>query len=403
MMLLPQPLPGLWENFYLRYVMKEKLLYFGSYVLVALLATVVTLTMVHLEIGLKPSKLDQLETLIEEKFIGEADPEMLADAAANAMVKATGDRWSYYIPASEYEAYQEQAENAYVGVGMTIQATEDGSGFLIVDLVPDGPAEEAGIQIKDLLIRVGDTDIRTLTASEVRKLVKGEEETYVSLTILRQGTNETISVQRRRVETPVATFEMLEGNIGLVTIENFDERCAEESIAAIETLLHNGAEKLIFDVRHNPGGFAAELVDLLDYLLPEGELFRTVRYDGKEHVDKSDAKCLEIPMAVLVNSASYSAAEFFAAALREYEAAVVVGEQTVGKGYFQTTYQLSDGSAVALSIGKYFTPKGVSLAEDGVTPDVVVLVEEDEAEGIYYGTLLPEEDPQIRAAIQALK
>ena len=383
--------------------MKEKLLYFGSYLLVAVLATVITLTMVHLEIGLKPSKLDQLETLIEEKFIGESDPEKLADAAANAMVKATGDRWSYYIPASEYESYREQTENAYVGVGMTIQNTEDASGFLIIDVVPEGPAAQAGIQIKDLLIRVEDTDIRSLTAAEVRDLVKGTEGTSVSLTVFRQGTNETITVQRRKVETPVATFEMLNGNIGLVTIENFDERCAAESIEAIETLLKNGAEKLIFDVRHNPGGFASELVELLDYLLPEGELFRTVRYDGQEHVDTSDADCLEVPMAVLVNASSYSAAEFFAAALREYEAAVVVGEQTVGKGYFQSTYQLADGSAVALSIGKYFTPKGVSLAETGVTPDVVVMVQEEEAEAIYYGTLTPEEDPQIQAAIRALK
>lgn len=383
--------------------MKEKLLHYGSYLLVAMLSTILTLTLVHLEIGLKPSKLDQLETLIEEKFIGEAEAEKLTDAAANAMVKATGDRWSYYIPASEYESYLEQTKNAYVGVGMTIQATEDGVGFLIVDVVPAGPAEEAGIQIKDLLIRVGETDVRSLTAAEVRDLVKGEEGTSVSLTIFRQGTNETIMVQRRKVETPVATFEMLEGNIGLVTIENFDERCAKESVEAIETLLKNGAQKLIFDVRHNPGGFASELVELLDYLLPEGELFRTVRYDGKEQVDTSDADCLEIPMAVLVNEASYSAAEFFAAALREYEAAVVVGQQTVGKGYFQTTYQLSDGSAVALSIGKYFTPKGVSLAETGVTPDVVVTVEEEAAEGIYYGTLTPQEDPQIQAAIKALK
>jgi len=188
-----------------------------------------------------------------------------------------------------------------------------------------------------------------------------------------------------------------------VTIENFDERCAEESIDAIERLRKNGAEKLIFDVRHNPGGYAAELVELLDYLLPEGELFRTVRYDGKEHVDRSDANCLEVPMAVLVNASSYSAAEFFAAALREYDAAVVVGEQTVGKGYFQITHKLSDGSAVALSVGKYYTPKGVSLAEEGITPDVVVPVEEDIAAEIYYGTLAPEADPQIRAAVNALK
>ena len=383
--------------------MKDKLLYFGSYVLVALLATVVTLTMVQLEVGLKPTKLRQLEMLIDEKFIGEADPEKLTDAAANAMVKATGDRWSYYIPASEYESYREQSENAYVGVGITIQAAEDASGFLVLEVVPGGPAEEAGIQVKDLLIAVENTDIRNLSLTEVRDLVKGQEETYVSLTVLRQGTSETLYVQRRKVKTPVASAQMLENNIGLVTIENFDERCAEESIAAIESLLEQGARKLIFDVRNNPGGYASELVKLLDYLLPEGDLFRTVRYDGQEHVDKSDADCLEIPMAVLVNASSYSAAEFFAAALREYEAAVVVGEQTVGKGYFQTTYQLSDGSAVALSIGKYFTPNGISLAETGVTPDAIVSVEEETAEGIYYGTLPPEEDPQIQRAVDLLK
>ena len=383
--------------------MKEKLLHFGSYILVALLATVATLTMVHLEVGLRPSKLEQLQELIEERFIEDADSEELEDAAAEAMVTATGDRWSYYIPASEYAAYREQAQNAYVGVGMTIQVTEDGSGFLVLEVIPEGPAEEAGIQVKDLLIRVDNTDVRAMTVAEVRDLVKGEEGTSVSLTVLRQGNQETMFVQRRKVETPVATAQMLEGNIGLVTIENFDERCAAESIEAIETLLEQGAQKLIFDVRHNPGGFASELVELLDYLLPEGELFRTVRYDGQEHVDKSDAQCLEIPMAVLVNASSYSAAEFFAAALREYEAAIVVGEQTVGKGYFQTTYQLSDGSAVALSIGKYFTPKGVSLAETGVRPDVVVTVEEETAMDIYYGTLAPDQDPQIQAAIKALK
>lgn len=382
--------------------MKDKVLHFVSYVLVAVLATVMTLTMVHLEIGLKPSKLSELEGLIEERFIGQADPEALEDAAADAMVNATGDRWSYYIPASQYEAYREQAENAYVGVGMTIQATEDESGFLILEVVAGGPAEEAGIQVKDLLIQVEGTDVRSATITEVGDLVKGKEGSYVSLTVLRQGTHETVSVQRKKVQTPVATFEMLPDNIGLVTIENFDERCAEESIEAIETLLENGAEKLIFDVRNNPGGFASELVDLLDYLLPEGDLFRTVRYDGKEHVDKSDADCLDIPMAVLVNSSSYSAAEFFGAALREYEAAVVVGEQTVGKGYFQTTYRLSDGSAVALSIGKYFTPKGVSLAEQGVTPDVVVPVEDSVASDIYYGLLTPDQDPQIQAAVKAL-
>lgn len=383
--------------------MKQKLLRLGSYVLVAVLATVLTLAMVDYEVGLKPSKLEQLEELIGERFIGESDMEAIEDAAADAMVSATGDRWSYYIPASEYEAYQEQMANAYVGVGITIQMTEAQEGFLIVDVTEGGPAEEAGLQLLDLLVSVEGQDVREMTTAEVRDLVRGKEGTFVSMTILRKGERISFSVERRQVQTPVATYEMLENNIGLVKIKNFDSRCADETIAAIETLLENGAEKLIFDVRHNPGGYASELVKVLDYLLPEGELFRTVRYDGKENVDMSDTEHLDIPMAVLVNASSYSAAEFFAAALSEYEAAVVVGEQTVGKGYFQTTYQLNDGSAVALSIGEYFTPKGKNLAGEGITPEVIVPVDEQTANGIYYGTLASEEDPQIKAAIKALK
>ena len=164
-----------------------------------------------------------------------------------------------------------------------------------------------------------------------------------------------------------------------------------------------GAQKLIFDVRNNPSGYVHELIPTLDYLLPEGTLFRTIDYNGKEEVKTSDASFLDMPMAVLVNGESYSAAEFFAAALSEYEAAVTVGQQTCGKGYFQTTYELPDGSAVGLSIGKYFTPKGVSLADVGITPDVMVPVEDDVFNAIYSGTLDPSEDPQIQAAIAALK
>ncbi len=329
---------------------------------------------------------------------------LIEDAAAAAMVTATGDRWSYYIPADEYEAYREQMANAYVGVGITIQVTDTEEGFLIIEVNPKGPAQEAGLLPGDLLIMVEGTDVRGMDSNEVRDLVKGKEGTFVDLTVLRQGEHRTFSTERLTVETEVAAYEMLEGNVGLITIANFDSRCAAESIAAIETLLADGAEKLIFDVRHNPGGYASELVQLLDYLLPEGDLFRTLRYDGAEDVDRSDGEFLDIPMAVLVNGSSYSAAEFFAAALSEYEAAVVIGEPTTGKGYFQETYQLTDGSAVALSVGKYFTPKGVSLAEaGGLVPDHVITLEEETAQALYYGTLEPKDDPHIEMAMKALK
>ena len=380
--------------------MKKKLLTIGSYVLVAMLATVITLALVGEN---PPSKLDRLEALIENRFIGEADSQALEDAAAAAMVKATGDRWSYYISAKDYDVHREQEENAYVGVGITIQPQEDESGFLIIMVADGGPAKEAGIEVNDLLIGVEDQDIRGMTTDEVGALVKGEEGTKVSLTVMRKGEHMTLSVERRRIEQPVAEGEMLEDGIGLVKINNFDARCAEETISAIEKLRTEGAKKLILDVRNNPGGFADELVKLLDYLLPEGDLFRSVSFDGKEQVDTSDENFLDMPMAVLVNGDSYSAAEFFAAALQEYEAAVVVGEPTVGKGYYQQTIPLGDGSAVALSTGKYFTPKGNSLAGKGITPTVRVDVDEETAAAIYYGTSKPAEDPQLQAAIKALK
>ena len=380
--------------------MKKKLLRFGSYVLVAALATVITLAVAGTN---PPSKLDRLEALIQERFIGEADAEELEDAAAAAMVKATGDRWSYYIPAKDYAAHLEQEENAYVGVGITIQQEEEDRGFLIVMVADGGPAQKAGIEVNDLLIGVEDQDVRGMTTSEVRELVSGREGTKVSLTVMRKGEHMTLSMERRRIEQAVAEGEMLDGGIGLVRIYNFDARCAQESVAAIEKLRSEGAWKLILDVRNNPGGFANELVELLDYLLPEGDLFRSVSYDGREKVDTSDANYLDMPMAVLVNGDSYSAAEFFAAALQEYDAAVVVGEPTVGKGFYQQTMQLGDGSAVALSTGKYFTPKGNSLAGKGITPDIRAEVDEETAAQIYYGTISAKEDPQIQAAVKALK
>ena len=384
--------------------MKKKIWIFLSYVLVAALASAVTLGVTYGSMSSAMAKMIQLEELLEDKFIGTVNEKAITDAAADAMVAELGDRWSYYMSAEDYEAYLEQMANAYVGVGITIQVMEDESGFHILQVTQGGPAEEAGLLAGDVLTGVEGQSVGGWATSEVRNLVKGKEGTFVELTVLREGEEITFSVERRAIQTPVASAVMLENNVGLVRIVNFDSRCADETIAAIEQMLEQGAEALIFDVRYNPGGYANELVRLLDYLLPEGELFRMLDYAGKESVDMSDAACLEMPMAVLVNGDSYSAAEFFAAALREYDYAVVVGEQTVGKGYFQRSYRLIDGSAVGLSVGKYFTPKGISLAEaGGIVPDIPVEVTEEEAFAIYAGSMEPMEDPQILAAMDALR
>lgn len=383
--------------------MKGKLFKILSYILVALVASALTLLAVLVFARNGYSKLEQLEDLIMERFIGEVDRTAMEDAAARAMVDSLGDRWSYYLSAEEFKDYQEQMANAYVGIGVTIQPREDGTGLQVVQVTAGASAEQAGILAGDIIIRVDGTSVADLDTSEVRNLIRGEAGSTVKVTVLRNGEEKEFTVVRKEIQTPVATHTMLENNIGLVTIVNFDSRCADETIAAIESLLEQGAQKLIFDVRYNPGGYKKELVKVLDYLCPEGLLFRSEYYNGKIEDDMSDESCLNVPMAVLVNGSSYSAAEFFAAALRDYDKAVIIGEQTCGKGYFQSTFQLQDGSAVGLSIGKYYTPGGVSLADVGITPDLQIDVDDETAAKIYSGTLDPMEDPQILAAIDALK
>jgi len=379
---------------------------FASYVLVAAAASALTVAVllptVARKMALSNNKLTILSALIEERYIGDADMTKVEDAAAHAMISATGDRWSFYIPASEMGAYMEQKENAYVGIGITITRQEDDSGIYISAVTPGGSAEEAGILAGDVIVAVDGQSSSEIGFDAMSDLIRGEEGTQVTLTILRDGTQQDIVVTRKRIQTPVAIGTLLEGNIGLVEIVNFNANCAKETVAAIEALRQQGAEKLIFDVRFNPGGYAHEMVELLDYLLPEGDLFRTVEYTGKESVEKSDASCLNMPMMVLVNGSSYSAAEFFAAALEEYGAAKIVGEQTSGKGFYQVTYTLPDGSGVALSIGKYYTPNGKCLEGIGLTPNVVVPVDEATAAAIYAGTLDPAADPQIQKAIAVL-
>ena len=349
------------------------------------------------------TKLEELQALIEERFIGEADATAMGDAAAVAMIDSLGDRWSYYISAAEYESYMEQMKNAYVGVGITVTLREDGTGADVIQVIKGGPAEEAGLLSGDVIVAVDGVYFDAADMQDLTLRIKGEEGTTVDITVLRNGTEIVFTVERRTIEVTVAEGEMLDEDIGLVTIYNFDARCAQESIKEIERLLASGAKSLIFDVRNNPGGYKSEMVKLLDYLLPEGVLFRSEYYTGEKTEDRSDAKYLDIPMMVLVNSESYSAAEFFAAALREYDAAWVVGEQTCGKGYFQQAYDLSDGSAVSLSVGKYYTPKGISLADVGITPDVEVAVDDETFTDIYYGYLEPAEDPQIQAAAELLR
>ena len=313
-----------------------------SYVLVAALASAVTLFV--WVAGQGNDKLMELQRIIDHYFVGEADMEKAQDAAAAALVYALGDQWSYYIPASEMSEHMEYKENSSVAIGVNIAVRKDNTGIDILGVSMGGAAEAAGILPGDILIMVDGQSVVGMDLNQVTDLVKGEEGTELTVTVIREEEEKNFRLKRQKIT--VAAGKMVADDVGLIRINNFNTDCAKETLAAIKQLQEQGAKKLIFDVRNNPGGYVSEMIDVLDYLLPEGVLFRQEDYAGNKSEEKSDESCLEMPMAVLINGDSYSAAEFFAAALREYEWATVMGEKTSGKGYYQLTITLSDGSAV---------------------------------------------------------
>lgn len=385
---------------------KKRFLRIVAYLLVACMSSVLTLVLYawsH-KASAGSGKLQELENILTNYYIGDIDQTEMEDMAAVGMVAGIGDRWSYYISADELQAHEDTMSNSYVGIGVTIARLDDGSGFTVEKVEPDGPAKNGGILPGDIIVAVDGQRVSDVGLDEAADMVSGEENTTVEITVLREESEIAFTLTRARILVQVASGQMVTDDIGYIRINNFDERCCEETVALIEELEQQGAKGFVFDVRFNPGGYRSELVDLLDYLLPEGVLFKAENCFGQTDEDYSDASCKDVPMAVLINGDSYSAAEFFAAALWEYEYAVTVGEPTTGKGYFQTTISLSDGSAVNLSVGKYYTPNGVSLAEvGGLTPDVTVEVDTETAAQIYSGTLDVQDDAQLQAAIAAVQ
>lgn len=357
----------------------------------------------YMNYGELSDKVAEVGAYLDEYFVGEFEVEDMKDAVASAMVEATGDEWSYYISAEELAAYYENLTNSYVGIGVTVTVSEEDGGLMVTDVTRDAPAYRAGIQVDDIITKVEGKSTLELGLEASRDLIRGEEGTQVTITVKRLGEEFDVTLTRSNILTEVVTYEMVADYVGLITIVNFDQRCAQQTIMAIEELHRFGAKSIIFDVRFNPGGMKTELCMLLDYLLPQGVIFQSRETDGTEEIIRSDRNYLDMPMAVLVNIDSYSAAEFFAAALQEYDAAVIVGEQTYGKGYYQRTYQLSDGSAIALSSGAYFTPNGVSLAGVGITPDIVIEMDDETYANLYYGLLEHEDDEQLQEAIRAMQ
>lgn len=344
----------------------------------------------------------QADRLIREKFVGDYDETAHRETTLEAMVDSLGDRWSYYLTPQEYQQVQDTRSNSYVGIGIMVSRDQP-DGLLILSVTEGGPAQEAGLLAGEIIRAVDGTTVTEKTKEDCVTAIKGAEGTSVQLEV--EGTDgvlRTVEVERRNIQGITATWKMVEGNVGLITIQNFYSGTADLVRQGVEALTGQGAKALVLDVRNNPGGYVTELTEILDLLLPEGDIFISRSYNGREKVYTSDADCVDLPLAVLVNGDSYSAAEFLAAQLRESAGAVVAGTRTCGKGYSQMLYELYDGSAIGLSTARYYTGGGESLIGVGLEPDPSVELTEEAKAKLLVGELPYEEDLQLQAAIKAL-
>lgn len=346
-------------------------------------------------------KLREIDSIAVSQYVGELDEEAVADYAAVGYVAGLGDQWSSYIPADQYEQYRMNSEGQGCGIGVSVISTEDS---IRVNLVyDDSPAAQAGIEKGDYIVGAAGLTVEADGADAVIDAIRGDEGTEVTVSVRKDGTDavQELTMQRAVVTQKMAWGQMLDGNVGYIRIENFHVGSAEQFNQTLDGLIADGAQSLVIDVRHNGGGRVKEMSEALDPLLPEGTIMTLRTKDGHETVYSSDAEQLELPIAVLIDDQSISAAEFFAAALQEYDCATLVGTHTTGKGRAQQTFELSDGSAVNLSVEEYFTPNGNSLADVGIAPDIEVTLTEEQQADFYF--LAPEDDPQLQKAVETVR
>jgi len=349
-------------------------------------------------------RFSELLHVIDERFIGAFDLTDITEAALRSAVDSLDDDWSYYMNPEEYASFLATSNNRYHGIGVEVQMDDETGGMLILGVYSDSGADLAGIVVGDIVTAVDGESILGLTLPDIRLMLRRPLGDTAVLTVLRaDGDYHEITVLYSIVFTNPVTFEMLEGNIGYVILRNFEEDAGNRFIGAVNELIEMGAVAFIYDVRNNNGGRVTEVTQILDFLLPEGEIFISVDRSGIERITRSDEDFINLPAAVLVNERSYSGAEFFAAMLYEYNYAVTIGEQTTGKNRMQTTIPLDNGGAIHLSTGHYLTKNRISLYDvGGFTPEIVIVMTDEESELFNRGELERTSDPQFTRALTIL-
>ena len=347
------------------------------------------------------NKIAYLEKLIDQNYLDEVDEDSLKEGIYTGLLYGLGDPYSRYYTEEEYEEESRGTEGSYAGIGISITRNTEG-GILVVECYEGGPADLAGLQKNDVITAVNGTDVTDLTPADVSQMIREKEDGTSVLTVYHQEENEPedISVTVSNVELPTVSYEMLEDSIGYLRITEFTMVTPQQFENAYKDLQEKGMEKLIVDLRDNPGGVLSSVCDVLRQILPEG----LIVYTEDKYGEKQEMKCdgdtpIDIPLAVLVNENSASASEIFAGAVKDYGIGTIVGTTTYGKGIVQSLQKLSDGSAVKLTTARYYTPKGNDIHKVGITPDVE---EKLDVSLLNKTEISHEEDNQLQAAIEAV-
>lgn len=345
-------------------------------------------------------KLESIEELIDDNFYFEDDDQAKQDGIIRGYMESLDDPYSVYYTADEYASFMEDTGGEYVGVGVQVSQDID-TKVITVTKVFDGPAKKAGILSEDVITKVNGEDITSQDIDTVVDKIRGEEGTEVTITVYRasDAKEHDYTMPRQKVENPTVEYKMLDNNIGYIQVSSFYEVTGEQFIKSVDTLQADGMEGLIVDLRDNGGGLLDIAVSMLDYMLPEGKIVYTEDKNGNvtSEYTSDDKNQFTMPLVVLVNGYSASASEIFAGAIKDYGIGTIVGETTYGKGIVQRLFPLDDGSAVKLTIAKYFTPNGNDIHKVGVVPDVEVELDIEtyrESEG--------EKDNQLDSAIECI-
>ncbi len=340
-----------------------------------------------------------LAALVEQNYYTDIDREAAMDGALKGYVSGLNDPYSRYMTEEEYNSFLAEGSGEMVGIGVTVTVNDE--GYLeVVDVTKDSPAEKAKLQVEDVILTVNGKDVAELGYDDAVNEVRGKENTTVKLSIRRGKKIYLREILRENIQVVSATGRMLEDHIGYIRINAFKENTAEQFQEVYDTLLAQGAQALVFDVRDNGGGLVSSLEQILDPLLPEGVIAVATYRDGTElPLVRSDEEENDMPMAVLVNENSASAAELFTASLSDFDKAEVVGETTFGKGIMQDTRDLPFGGGLTLTVATYRTVKGECYHQVGITPDHVVEIGAYEPD---YDNPDAENDPQLKAAVELL-